>query len=132
MAKKDLVPVGPADIGDYKYPFVWSTTEQIWPFERDDNDNVLYAKMFKDQALLAVGPVDIAHGIASMTDEKVFKIWGKAKAIAGGSLIYMLPFYDSGSNYIQIRTPDASNIRLDTGGNWSAWEANIFFVYSKT
>ncbi len=44
--------------------FQWSTSEQVWPFEKDENGNTLYAKLFTVADLAgSSGIAYIAHGL---------------------------------------------------------------------
>ena len=45
--------------------FQWSTSEQIWPFEKSSNGSTLYAKQIDFGALPNNGQKNVAHGISN-------------------------------------------------------------------
>lgn len=126
MAKKDVVLSGQAGIEDYGYPFVWSTTEQIWPFERDSSDNVLYAKEVDFGALPNATTKDVAHGITNLN--QIHEIKHIANN-AGLTTWNELPGLGSAVLSLTIR---ATDIRVITTDDKTGYSLKVRLIYSKT
>lgn len=58
--------------------FQWSSSEQIWPFEKALDGSVMYCKQVDFGFLPNAGQKNVAHGIVSLDDSKVHLITGVA------------------------------------------------------
>ena len=53
--------------------FEWSTSEQVWPFEKDASGNTLYCKEIDFGALPNAGTKNVSHNISGLTIPDIFK-----------------------------------------------------------
>lgn len=110
--------------------FEWSTSEQVWPFEKDVGGGTIYAKLIDLGQFPNSGTKLVAHGVAGFTSDKLRRIEG-----------YMYPpgFPNSqaapipatfGLNDVQVNT-DNTNIYIITVSDWTAYNGVIRFYYVK-
>jgi hypothetical protein len=60
--------------------FQWSSSEQVYPFERDIDGRTLYCKEVNMGTLASNGAVSVAHNIPNYDPTKIHKIEGIARA----------------------------------------------------
>jgi hypothetical protein len=66
-------------------PFQWSTSEQVYPFERASDGSVLYCKEINMGALPNTGNLQVAHGISNFDPAKIHSIDGLKRNSADGN-----------------------------------------------
>jgi len=105
--------------------FQWSTSEQIWPFEKADDGSALYCKRIDFGNLPAIGTKHVAHGISGFIESNVFKfdvLWSSPATTAAWSY----------GAYYQNFQVDATNCRCDNNMNLSSFIATIRMIYKKS
>jgi hypothetical protein len=110
--------------------FQWSTSEQVWPFEKSENGATLYCRLFTGQ-LPNGGNLSIAHGLSGFSPSKV-----KRLSIGGYAASYTQwsPFpYGcwAASSYDVTIAVDANNIYVTCAYDKSMYAARIEFIYAK-
>jgi hypothetical protein len=109
--------------------FKWSTAEQVYPFEKDSNGNILYCKQINFGNMPNNGTKQMAHGIIGYTSSKVYKLYGKASEPSGG--FQPVPFvYDTGSYNFTLEC-DSNYIYSYCGVNKSGFTGVMYMVYAK-
>jgi len=56
------------------FAFTWSSSEQVYPFEKNINGDTLYCKQMESLTLPNNGYASVAHGISNLATNKVFRI----------------------------------------------------------
>lgn len=111
--------------------FTWSTSEQVWPFEKDASGKTLYCQEIDFGALPNNGSKSVAHGIA-LTDPstQIFNLSGTNRAGSGSeSFNYSFPLSDTASSV--LTAINSTYIVIITGYNWSWVSCRVRVIYSK-
>jgi hypothetical protein len=108
--------------------FQWSTSEQVYPLEKDRSGNTLYCKEIDFGALPNAGTKNVAHGISGLTSPKIFRLefnWG-----IGAGQQFENGTYAAGS---QSMTPSVTttNIQVNTNIDLSSLTGMARIIYSK-
>ena len=103
--------------------FTWSTSEQVWPFEKDELGRTLYCKQLDTGALPDNGAVFTNHNISSFDHSRVFKVYGKA-TYSGASMSIIPNLY----TFYSIRT---TQIVIVTNANVSQYTTTTHMIYAK-
>lgn len=112
--------------------FQWSTSEQIWPFEKDDLGNALYCKKVDLGTLPNNGNKFVNHNIPSLDMTKVFDLRGRMLSNNSSTGDWrLLDHADAGSTYNVALLAGNTVIGLQTSYNWSAFYAIAYIVYAK-
>jgi hypothetical protein len=113
--------------------FTWTTSEQVWPFEKHDDGSTLYAKQINFGSLPVYGTKNVAHGISNFN--------------AGNDLFFLDAIRKINSTYyMQIPNPRVdnmdfqighagvtnTNVYLWSGYDYSANTAIIRMIYKKS
>lgn len=108
-------------------PFQWSTSEQVWPFEKDSSGNVLYCKEVNIGTMPNTGIKSVAHNITSLNVSKIRKLTGYMYSSSYGmSVIY----YGGGSSFAGFDA-DATNINAYTSWNATPYTGVAQIIYAK-
>lgn len=107
--------------------FNWSTTEQVWPFETTIGGDPLYAKAVAVAALPNATGDFHNHGITNL--DRIFYYWGE---FSNGTILLKVPYVGSSVAGSIDMFVNATQFRLNTGTNYSAWSGYVFLIYSKT
>jgi hypothetical protein len=111
-------------------PFQWSSSEQVWPFEKDRNGNTLYCKEVDCGTLPNNGYGYTNHNISNLDVLKVHSCTGKA--VLSGSSYTFLPYAYPSSTADPIGLwCNATQIVIKTGTNWGAFQAMARMIYAK-
>lgn len=111
-------------------PFQWSTSEQVWPFEKDDQGRTLYCKKMNVGALPNTGTKNTAHNISSLTDiRKLFKFWSYAQTNASNTIQILLP--DPYPGYETSVEVNQTNVIFICQNNNSGYDGIIYLIYAK-
>lgn len=108
--------------------FQWSTSEQVWPFEKDLNGNTIYCKEFYVSSLPNTGAADTAinasQNVIKVVGLRIFAgsdSWGWAE----------VNFYNYIMGYILGgTTPPLQYIRLETTANRTSEAAKVRIWYT--
>jgi len=118
---QDLTDAGLTGAGGIS-AFTWSTSEQVWPFEKHNDGSTLYCKLVDCGTMPNTGTKGVAHGISSLTADKVFRLKIESYSTSYGT------FYTVGGGW----PSHATDCRLDTADNIilvtasSFWSSNNF------
>jgi len=108
--------------------FTWSTSEQVWPFEKDINGNTLYCKQLYFASLPNNGTVTVAHNISDLNPENAFSVFGSWYT---PGQIYPLPFaHPNGSNSIQLWATK-TYVGLYSIANFTGYPGKVRLIYTK-
>lgn len=110
--------------------FTWSTTEQVWPWEKNDAGETLYAKQVDIGNLPNATTKNVAHGI-TVTSSKIFKIYGiMYDTNAPEYNILPIPFVidDTGEVCLYM---GLTNVIVITKANYSSWIGKVRIIYAK-
>jgi hypothetical protein len=108
--------------------FKWSTSEQIYPYEKSRNGRILYCKEVDFGALPNNGNKSVAHNIASLDVTKVFHYsfyW-----YLSGTAIIEGCYSPPGTSYIVHKILPA-NCYVADGENLSAYSGLFRIIYAK-
>lgn len=109
--------------------FQWSSSEQVWPFEKDPSGNTLYCKELTCSGLPNNGWGYFAHGISGLSGQKVFRMLGrKYRTSHSPDDMYLIP---EGASQISQVGCDSSNVNILSGTDSSAWTAKVQLIYAK-
>lgn len=94
--------------------FTWSTSEQVWPFEKDELGRTLYSKKIDFGAVPNNGWKSVSHGLGPNFDcTKVLKISGLYRLSTGLKVfVFVHTWSDASSTEFAM---DGSNISLYSG-----------------
>jgi len=109
--------------------FQWSTSEQVYPFEKADDGSTLYAKRYDMGALPNTGTKDVALGIGNPAGPKIHRLYIKAMAPDGTytTLNYASPGYANFAIAFQVV---GQYIRLITAADYSGWtDTKLYLIY---
>ena len=110
--------------------FEWSTSEQVWPFEKDASGNTLYCKEIDFGSLPNNGAKNVAHNITNFV---LFKFENKARHAPSGTTI-VLTFITQGSmpsGYLHTEIND-TNIFVNSGRDATMYSGTYRLIYTKT
>ena len=113
--------------------FQWSTSEQVYPFEKGHNGETLYAKFIDFGNLPNSGTKQVSHNISNFREFRSFT----------------RGYYPDGHQYDFAREPipqthvssilscisisyNTTNVTINTGSNRSEEKALVYLIYSKT
>ena len=108
--------------------FQWSTAEQVWPFEKTNLNETVYARYYNAPSYTG-GNLNIAHGITGI---KVFRLYGTLTLNIND--IRPLPYVadDSNSSFNIGLQADATNLKLvNTSGGYGTSNVRIYLLYIK-
>ena len=110
--------------------FQWSTSEQVWPFEKDHSGNVLYCKELSIGLLPNTGSLGVST--SPIVADKIVHFSGYAINVASHkSMPLPFPFYLPAFAVSVWHNVDGK-IYIDTGnGQWSDMTGYIRLIYSK-
>jgi hypothetical protein len=112
--------------------FTWSTSEQVYPFEKDSSGNTLYCQMVNLGALPNAGITNV-YPATTVAPSKVFKVWGFATEPSVGQTI-PLPFASSAGNSnveILFNGPSPGFFYVQCPLNNSSFTGKGYVIYSK-
>ena len=104
--------------------FTWSTSEQIWPFEKPVGGGVFYAKAYSVASFPNNTTATIAHGITGLTGMR--ELW---TAAGDGTNFFKADGNATSGLHISIL---GSNIRIVTTANFSTYSGTIYFIYTRS
>lgn len=122
----DLEASGLSAAGGGLSAFQWSTSEQVWPFEKDILGNTLYCKEIDFGALPNSGSKTVAHGISGLAISDIFKVDFAWK----NSSLYALYGYTWVSESMNAQV-DSSNVIVNNNVNLSGYNGTFRLIYSK-
>jgi hypothetical protein len=109
-------------------PFQWSTSEQVWPFEKTENGDTLYCQYISLGALPNSGLLQVSPN-SPISNDKVFKIYGRAVGTAPDTV--PLPFSTPNSGYnVQLQFHQGK-FNVVTGTTWSGYTGYGYVIYWK-
>ena len=112
--------------------FQWSTSEQVWPFEKASNGATLYCKEVNLGNLPTYGAKNVAHGISNFNaGDDLFRLIGLRKI----SSTYWMPAPHPypGALQFQIRLGvSGANIFIWDGYDYSSNTAIARLIYKKS
>jgi len=112
--------------------FQWSTSEQVWPFEKDLSGRTLYCKEIDLGDLPQDGIKTTSLG--NINTQKIFKYYSATQRIGSDQFVGLPAVYGNPATYsisLFIGTPAGINLRTfttDYGTGWSTW---IRIIYAK-
>lgn len=104
--------------------FAWDTTEQVWPYERNSNAEILYAKEVQGLVSPGAGFVNIAHGVTLSSVSKIFRLEGMMVA-DDGSRVWGL---SAGDMSLQATT---THVGIYDFVGYTGYTGVIRMIYSK-
>lgn len=115
--------------------FTWSTSEQVWPFEKASGGGTLYAKQIDFGTLPNNGTKTVAHNISGLTPSKVHMITGVmfADSFTYAAKIMNLGWanHPSVDDYPILFYANETNVVVRDIINWSTHSATIKLIYAK-
>jgi len=108
--------------------FQWSTSEAVWPFEKDRSGNTLYCKEVDLGYLPNTGIIEIAHGIPSLDFTKIYKFFGNFYHPSVG--VMPLPRAHGGASDVSCAIL-SSTVYIQNWSNYSAYVGKINIIYAK-
>jgi len=117
-------------------PFQWSTSEQIYPFERALDGSTLYCKYISAGAMPNSGWASIAHNIPNWSPSKLHRmnIYCYSANDQGSPSHVPLPYNDSNGNASGVMVYGLTIINLFSKTNYysaNGYAAHIYLIYSK-
>lgn len=110
--------------------FQWSSSEQVYPFEKAIDGSTLYCKLIACTVPNS-GHADTAHNISGFVPSKVHSLKAILKQ-SGYSNCYMLPLAHPTSLAAQIMVYcDTNYIGIDDATNWSVFTCYVQLIYAK-
>jgi hypothetical protein len=112
-------------------PFVWSTSEQVYPLEKGVGGVTLYAKEVDFGALPASGLKAVAHNITGLTSSKVHRMESFLRSNSSSVIfgeIQSAPNQGWGS---MVSYLTSTNCVIEVSANWSSHNAVFRIIYSK-
>lgn len=113
--------------------FQWSTSEQVWPFEKAADGSTLYCKEVSLGQFPNNGDKDVAHGISDVTANKIQSFTVRGFGNSGGNdYSIMLGYQTSDSSNSMMSFIYGSYIKVITAGNQS-WVTSSYarIIYAK-
>jgi hypothetical protein len=106
--------------------FTWSTSEQVWPFEKDSAGRTLYCKEVNTGTLPTTNGESLTnHNISSFDPAKLYKMYAKGFNASSGitiSLPNVFAFFGIKSTQIYIYVQ---------GGDLSSYTSTTYLIYAK-
>jgi len=131
---QDLTDAGLTGAGGIS-AFTWSTSEQVWPFEKASGGGTLYAKQIDFGTLPNNGTKTVAHNISGLTPSKVHMITGVmfADSFTYAAKIMNLGWanHPSVDDYPILFYANETNVVVRDIINWSTHSATIKLIYAK-
>jgi hypothetical protein len=112
--------------------FQWSTSEQVWPFEKASDGSTLYAKQINFGSLPNNGQKNVAHGISNFNpgnDTFFMHVLRKVNSI------YFIPIPSARCDNIVIQIQaeiNGANVAIYDGYDASAQSAIFRVIYKKS
>jgi hypothetical protein len=123
--------LGPAQtVTNITPAFQWSSSEQVYPFEKADNGAALYCKQIDFGALPNNGSKNVAHNVPSLDKTKVYRIYGRWYSTSVNQA-YVLPYVDTNSSYNVNCMVYGDNVTCSCANNLSASYAYVRIIYAK-
>jgi hypothetical protein len=114
--------------------FQWSTSEQVYPFEKGSNGETLYAKQVTISSFPNNGSQNYPHGISGLGSgtSRVKQIWGVVYR-GNGLVARPMPYAHANGQYTIELLTDETNIIIGTGSNYFALDGSgyVRLIYSK-
>jgi hypothetical protein len=111
-------------------PFQWSTSEQVYPFEKASNGDTLYCKEINFGTFPNGGNKSVAHGISGLVDNKVFDFYGMGYATGGDSSV-KVPYVDTNPTYNINMSVNSTNVVMSCNGDFSTYSGIAKVIYAK-
>jgi hypothetical protein len=114
--------------------FQWSTSEQVWPFEKASDGSTLYCKEISLGAMPNAGSKNVAHSITGLAASDVFSFTGFAydENYEGNILVQQLPWPAAGNEPYEIQFYlYGANIVIYCASNISASSGVARIIYKK-
>lgn len=106
----------------------WSSSEQIYPFEKSNSGATLYCKEIDVGALTNRSGKSVAHGISNYSSQKIHNVSGTIYNTSGSDCV-SLNSLAYGGNFCLL---DAHNITVYTpNSDCTAYRCKVRLVYSK-
>lgn len=111
--------------------FTWSTSEQVWPFEKASDGSTLYCLQSAPIVLPNNGYSTWAHGILNLSGAKVHRFEDSIYVSAGGGSVMRLSDMNNGSNTMYCFV-DGDNFGFRIyQENFSGYTGIIKLIYAK-
>lgn len=107
--------------------FTWSTSEQVYPFEKSSDGSTLYCKEIDCGAGPNAGVKDVAHNIPSHSIGNLFDI--SLMVVAPGSWDTRFPQFSDGNRIDYYVT--TANIHIITVADWTEVNLTAKIIYKK-
>jgi hypothetical protein len=113
--------------------FQWSTSEQVYPFEKDSNGSILYCKEIDLGVLPNSGAKNLAHGISSLNLDKVFRVEGLVGRGPAGNVLQLGTIRIDGYQYCIALWITSTTISVITAFNYGSygWTSLARIIYAK-
>ena len=112
--------------------FQWSTSEQVWPFEKDSTGRILYCKELNLGEPPNNGQVSKAHNISSLDTRKVLSWYGILKSNTNSAVYDLNGAWDVGAGYRMVCNVGTTTCTMNTdSGTYLGHTAYIRIIYSK-
>lgn len=129
-----MIKISSAGVESGLASFTWSTSEQVYPFEKAPNGATLYCKKINLGNLPNSGYKDIAHGISGFNaGDDTFFFDAIMKLSATDSQTLPLTFVsDSQISYQIFCYISGANVGISTAINYSSYTAIARLIYKKS
>ena len=114
-------------------PFQWSSSEQVWPFEKDASGRTLYCKEINFGSLPNSGTKSVAHSITwdvSFNVSKLHNISGRVYDSAP-TFVATIPYAHPTDGFSFLTYIDSTNLNIVSGINLTDWSAYVRIIYAK-
>lgn len=110
--------------------FQWSTSEQVWPFEKDSTGNTLYCKQINVNPTANNGWVSTAHSTSYSKTKTLYGVL-RNTSWAGALSAVPLPIAFDGSALNGMIYVGDTFMSLYTNSAYAGALAEIYWVYAK-
>jgi hypothetical protein len=116
--------------------FQWSNSEQVYPFEKDINGNILYCKYISAGAMPNSGWSSVSHGIPSWSPSKLHKmnIYCYSANDQGSPSHVPIPYNDGNGNAAGVMVYGTTNINIYSKTAYYStygYAGHIYIIYAK-
>ena len=109
--------------------FKWSTSEQVWPSEKDSSGRILYCKEIAFGAMPNNGTKTKAHNIPGLVGNKIHSVNAFMDSNIGGTSILPLPFPQVAVG--SVWAIDSTIVSATSTGNWTTYDLKFRIIYAK-
>jgi hypothetical protein len=111
--------------------FQWSTSEQVYPFEKDSSGNTLYCKQIDCGAWPNNGSKNTAHGISNFDSRKIHRFIMYRRQASGAEFFALVNYGWGGYENTMAVYLNSTNIIMFDGADHSSEASYAQIIYAK-